>query len=107
MLKEKTQEYLADVTAYKARISYLESMLAAFGIRADGSSNNAPFLEAEEFECALPMVHIFVQVKRDAAVEQVRVANLHALELSIANQELQSKLELLKQNPFEAENQAL
>ena len=61
MLKEKTQEYLVDVAAYKARISYLESTLAAFGIRADGSSSNAPFLEVEEFHRALPMVHVFVQ----------------------------------------------
>ena len=77
-----------DVLAYKARISYLEFVLAAFGIRADGSSSNAPFLEAKEFDRAPSMVHAFVQAEKDAVVEQARVTNLHALELSIANQEL-------------------
>ena len=69
MLKKKTQEYLADVAAYKARISYLESTLTAFKIKVDGSSSNAPFLEAEEFDHAPPMVHASVQAERDAAVE--------------------------------------
>ena len=85
MLEEKIQEYLVDVAAYKARFSYLESMLAAFGIRVDGSLSNALFLEVKKFDCAPLMVHASVQAERDAAVEQVRVANLHALELSIAN----------------------
>ena len=107
MLEEKTQEYLADVAAYKAKISYLESMLAAFEIRVDGSSSNAPFLKAEEFDRAPLMVHAFLQVERNAAIKQARVANLYALELSTANQELESKLKVLRQNPFEAENQAL
>ena len=48
-----------------------------------------------------------MQAKRDAAVEQAIAANLNALELSIANQELQRQLEVLRQNPFEVENQAL
>ena len=73
MLEEKTVEYLADVAAYKARITHLESM----------------------------------QAERDATVKQTRVANLHALELFTANQELQSKMQVLRQNPFEAEIQAL
>ena len=107
MLKEKTQEYLVDVAAYKAKISCLESRLVAFGIRANGSSSNAPFLEVEEFDRVPPMVHASVQVERDVVVEQARVANLYALELSIANQELQSELKVLRQNPFEVENQAL
>ena len=107
MLEEKTQEYLADVVAYKAKISYLKSTLAAFGIRADGSSSNALFLEAKEFDRAPPMVHTFVQVERDTTIEQAKVAKLHALELSTANQELQSELKVLRQNPFEIENQAL
>ena len=95
------------MAAYKAKISYLESRLAAFGIRVDGSSSNALFLEGEEFDRAPLMVHAFAQAERDASVEQVRVSNLHALELSTANQELQSELEVLRQNPFEAKNQAL
>ena len=33
MYKEKIAEYSANVEAYKARISHLESMLAKFGIR--------------------------------------------------------------------------
>ena len=64
----------------------------AFGIIADGSSSNAPFLDAEEFDRAPSMVHAFVQVEKDATVEQAKIANLHPLELSIANQELQSEL---------------
>ena len=48
-----------------------------------------------------------MQAERDAAVEQATAANLNALELSAANQELQRELEVLRQNPFEAENQAL
>ena len=48
-----------------------------------------------------------MEAERDATVEQARVANLHALELSMANQELQSQLKVLRQNPFEAEIQAL
>ena len=36
MLQEKTAEYLADVEAYRARISHLETLLAGFGIRPDG-----------------------------------------------------------------------
>ena len=106
MLEEKTQEYLADVVAYKARISYLESRLAAFGIRVDGSSRNALFLEVEEFDRAPPMVHASVQAEKDVVVEEARVVNL-LLELSTVNQELQNELEVLRQNPFEAENQAL
>ena len=35
-LQEKTAEYLADVEAYRARISHLETLLAGFGIRPDG-----------------------------------------------------------------------
>ena len=106
-LEEKTIKYLADVDAYKARILYLESMRAGFGIRPDGSSSSAPLIEAEDVECAPPMVYISMQTERDTAVEQVTIANLNALELSTANQELQRQLEVLRQNPFEAENQAL
>ena len=107
MLKEETTEYLADVEAYKARISHLESMLVEFRIRQDGSSSSAPLLEAEDIDCAPPLVYASMQAKRDAAIKQITVANLHALELSTANQELQRQLEVLRQNPFEAENQAL
>ena len=107
MLKEKIVKYLADVEANKARISHLESMLMEFGIRPDGSSSNAPLLEAKNIDRAPPMVHASVQVERDAIVEQTTVANLHALELSTVNQELQRQLEVLRPNPFEAENQAL
>ena len=56
----------------------------------NGSSNNAIFLEAEVFDCAPLMVHASMQAERDAVVEQVTTSNLHALELSMANQELQS-----------------
>ena len=107
MLKEKTPEYLAHVEAYKARISHLESMLTEFGIRLDGSSSSAPLLEAEDIDRASLMVYGSMQAERDAAIEQATIANLHALELSTANQELQRQLEVLRQNPFEAENQAL
>ena len=107
MLKAKIAEYSADVEAYKTRISHLESMLAEFRINLDGSSSSAPLLEAKDVDHAPPMVHTFVQVERDAAIEQTTATNLHALELSIANQELQSQLEVLRKNPFEAENQAL
>ena len=48
-----------------------------------------------------------MQVERDAAIEQATAANLNALELSTTNQELQRQLEVLRQNPFEAENQVL
>ena len=107
MLKEKTTEYLADVEAYRARILHLETLLAGFGIRPDGSSSSAPLVEVEDVDCAPPTVHVSMQAKRDAAVEQATVANLNALQLSTANQELQRQLEVLRQNPFEAENQAL
>ena len=93
--------------AYKARISHLESMLAEFKIRPDGSSSSAPLLKAEDIDLAPPMVHTSMQAETDAAIKQATVANLHALELSTANQELQRQLEVLTQNPFEAENQAL
>ena len=106
-LQEKTAEYLADVEAYRARILHLETLLAGFGIRPDGSSSSAPLVEVEEIDRAPPTVHISMQAERDAAIEQATSANLNALELSIANQELQRQLEVLRQNPFEAENQAL
>ena len=51
----------------------------AFGIRADGSSSNAPFLEVEEFDCARQMVHVSVQAERDAAVEQARELQIYML----------------------------
>ena len=107
MLEEKTAEYSTDVEACKVRISHLESMLAELKIRPDGSSNNALLLEAEDVDYAPPMVRVSVQVERDVVVEQVTAANLHALELLIANEELQRQLEVLRQNPFEVENQAL
>ena len=107
MLEEKTTEYLADVKAYKARTSHLESMLAVSEIRPDGSSSSAPLLEAEDVDQAPLMVHTSVQAGKDAAVEQARATNLHALELSTTNKELQRELEVLRQNPFEAKNQAL
>ena len=106
-LQEKTAEYLADVEAYRAWISHLETLLAGFGIRPDGSSSSVPLVEAQEIDRAPPTVHFSMQAERDAAVEQVTAANLNALELSTANQELQRQLEVLRQNPFEAENQAL
>ena len=53
------------------------------------------------------MVHVSVQAERDVVVEQATAANLNALKLSTANQELQRQLEVLRKNPFEAENQAL
>ena len=46
------------------------------------------------------MVHVSMQAERDTAVEQATAANLNALELSTANQELQRQLEVLRQNPF-------
>ena len=107
MLEEKIAEYLTDVKAYEARISHLKSMLAEFGIRPDGSSSNTPFLEIEDIDHVPLMVYTSVQAERDAAVEQATTANLHALKVSIANQELQRELEVLRQNSFEAENQAL
>ena len=88
-LQEKTTEYLADVEAYRTRILHLETLLAGFGIRSDGSSSSAPLLEAEDVDHAPPTVHVFMQAKRDAVVEQPTAANLNALELSTANQELQ------------------
>ena len=60
MLKEKIAEYSADVEAYKARISHLESMFAEFGIRPNESSSCAPLLEAEDVDCASQMVHASV-----------------------------------------------
>ena len=106
-LQEKTAEYVTDVEAYRARISHLETLLAGFRIRSDGSSSSAPLVEAEEIDRAPPMVHVSMQAERDVAIEQATAANLNALELSTANQELQRQLEVLRQNPFEAENQAL
>ena len=106
-LQEKIAEYLADVEAYRARILHLETLLAGFGIRPDGSSSNAPLVEPKEIDRATPTVHVSMQAERDAAVEQTTVANLNALELSTANQELQRQLEVLRQNPFEAKNQTL
>ena len=105
-LQEKTAEYLADVEAYRARILHLETLLGGFGIRPDRSSSSAPLVEAEDFDRAPPTVHVSMQAERDAAVEQTTTANLNALELSTANQELQRQMEVLRQNPFEAENQA-
>ena len=106
-LQEKTAEYLADVEAYRARISHLETLLAGFRIRLDGRSSSAPLVEAEDVDRAPPTVHVSMQAERDATVEQATAANLNALELSTANQELQRQLEVLRQNPFEAKNQAL
>ena len=85
----------------------METLLAGFGIRPDGSSSTAPLIEAEDVDCAPPTVHVSVQAERDATVEQATTANLNALELSTANQDLQRELEVLRQNPFEAKNQAL
>ena len=96
-----------DVEAYRARILHLETLLARFGIRPDGSSSSAPLVEIEDIDCAPPTVHISMQATRDTAIEQATTAKLNALELSTANQELQRQLEVLKKNPFEAENQAL
>ena len=48
-----------------------------------------------------------MQAERDAVVEQATAANLQTLKLSTANEELERHLEVLRQNPFEAENQAL
>ena len=105
-LEEKTAEYLADVEAYTTRILHLETLLAGFRIRPDGSSSSAPLIEAEDVDRVSPTVHISVQVEKDAALEQATSANLNALELSTTNQELQRQLEVLRQNPFEAKNQA-
>ena len=106
-LQEKTAEYFADVEAYRARILHLETLLAGFGIRPDRSSSSAPLVEVEDVDRAPPTVHVSMQAERDAAVEQATAANLNALQLSTTNQELQRQLEVLRQNPFEAENQAL
>ena len=84
-LQEKTVEYLANVEAYIARISHLETFLARFRIRPDGSSSSAPLVEAKEIDRAPPTIHVSMQAERDAAVEQATTANLNALELSIAN----------------------
>ena len=107
MLEEKTQEYLVDVAAYKTRISDLESKLAILGVRADSSSSNVPILEAEEFDCAPLVVDTSLQIERDAAVEQARLAELYILELSTTDKNLQSELEVLMHNSFQAENHAL
>ena len=64
-LQEKTTEYLADVEAYRARISHLETLLARFGIKPDGSSSSAPHVEAEEIDHTPPMVHVSMQAERD------------------------------------------
>ena len=76
MFEEKTMEYSTDVEAYRARIPHLESMLAEFGIRSNGSSSIAPLIEVEDVDRAPPMVHVFVQVERNAAIEQTTAANL-------------------------------
>ena len=105
MLQEKTAKYLADVESYRARILHLETLLAGFEIRPDGSSSSAPIVEVEDVDRAPPTVHVSMEAERDAAVEQATPANLNNLELSTANQELLRQLEVLRQNPFEAENQ--
>ena len=56
MLEERTAEYSADVEAYRARISHLESMLARFRIRLNGSLSSALLLEAEDVDRAPLMV---------------------------------------------------
>ena len=106
-LQEKTAEYLVDVEAYRARILHLETLLVGFGIRPDGSLSSAPLVEAKDVDRAPLTVHVSMQAQRDAVVEQAIAANLNALELSIANQELQRQLEVLRKNPFEAKNPAL
>ena len=45
-LQEKTAEYLVDVEAYRAKILHLETLLAGFGIRLDGSLSIVPLIEA-------------------------------------------------------------
>ena len=107
MLEEKITEYSVDVKASRARISHLESMLTKFGIRLDGSSSIALLTEAEDVDRAPPMVHVSMQAERDVIVEQATTANLQALQLSTANEELQRQLEVLRQNQSEVENQAL
>ena len=82
----------------------METLLAGFGIRLDGSSNSASLVEAEDVDRAPPTVHVSMQAERDAAIEQATAANLNALQLSTANKKLQRELEVLKQNPFEAKN---
>ena len=89
MHEEKTAEYLADVEAYRARILHLESILVEFRISSNGSLSTPSLIEAEDVDCAPSMVHVSVQAGRDATVEQLTATNLHALELSTANQELQ------------------
>ena len=106
-LQEKIAKYLVDVEANREKILHLETLLAGFGIRLDGSLSSAPLVEVEDIDRAPPTVHVSMQAERDAAVEQATATNLNALELSTANQELQRQLEVLRQNPFEAENQAL
>ena len=84
-LEEKIAEYLADAEAYKARILHLETLLAGFGIRPDGSSSTAPPIKAEDVDRAPLMVHVFVQAERDVVLEQATTANLNAFELSTTN----------------------
>ena len=84
-LEEKIAEYLVDVEAYRARILHLETLLVRFGIRPDGSSRSAPLIKAEDVDRAPPTILVFVEVERDAAIEQATAANLNALELSTAN----------------------
>ena len=71
--------------AYRAKILHLETFLAGFGIRLDGSSSTASLIEAEDVDCAPPTIHVSMQAEKDAVVEQATIANLNVGANSIHN----------------------
>ena len=88
-LEELYKQYDEEVAGYKARISFLESKVAALTMKEDSSSDSGPIVPRDEYLQPL-------QAEKDAAIEEARNAKLHATQISIANQKMQVKVEALQ-----------
>ena len=88
-LEELYKHHDKEVVGYRARISFLESKVAAHTMREDGSSGSGPIVPRDKYLQSL-------QAEKDVAIEEARNEKLHATQISTANQEMQVMVDALQ-----------
>ena len=119
MILELQNQHAADVAAYTARISILESRLAALGVREEEATEEARKAHVEK-DAAKEQARVAnvekdaaivwarnLEAEKEVAIEQARIADLYAWEVFTAKEDLEEELVVARQNPWEAENRDL
>jgi hypothetical protein len=97
-MEELRKQHAEEIREYKARILNLENQVAILTMGGAGSSSSAPMATTDNNFQSL-------QVERDTALEEARIAKSQTLEVCTMNQVMQSKMEALQKEVVDMHQQ--